>query len=151
MMNRINRRLFAVAVILGALTHQGAARAGRQLAIVVNRSASTSSLTADAVKSYFLKQHKQWPSGEKVRPVQQEGAAHAVFLSKVLKMSSADYERYWLERKYSAAETPPKTVEDGEAVVKFVGALNGAIGYIDVSQLDAKARDKLRVIHVVSY
>jgi len=151
MIKRISRRLLAASLVLAALTQQNTARAGRQLAIVVNRGASTSSLTADAVKSYFLKQHKQWPSGEKVRPVQQESAVHAVFLSKVLKMSGADYERYWLERKYSAAETPPKTVEDGAAVVKFVGAMNGAIGYIDVGELDAKAREKLRVIHVVSY
>ena len=62
----------------------------------VPRVKSSASLTAEGIKSYFLKHHKQWPSGEKVRPVQQEGAAHAVFLSKVLKMSGADYERYWL-------------------------------------------------------
>jgi ABC-type phosphate transport system substrate-binding protein len=150
-MNSLSRRLLTFAIVLAAITQQGAARAGRQLAIVVNRASPTSSLTADGVKAYFLKQHKEWPSGQKVRPVQQEGPEHAVFLSRVLKMSSADYERYWLERKYAAAETPPKTVEDADAVVKFVGAINGAIGYVDASALDEKARSKLRVIHVVSY
>src|SRR5262245_55656458 len=86
------------------------AHAARRLAVVVHRASPLSSLSAEAVKAYFLKQHKEWASGEKVRPVQQEGSAHPVFLSRVLKMSSADYERYWLERKYSAAEAPPKLV-----------------------------------------
>jgi ABC-type phosphate transport system substrate-binding protein len=143
--------------LLGALTLSAAlgtarpALAARRLAVVVNRASPLASLSADAVRAYFLKQHKEWASGEKVRPVQQEGPAHAAFLSRVLRMSSADYERYWLERKYSAAETPPKAVDDDQAVAKFVAAMKGAIGYVDWSSLDESARAKLKVIHVVDF
>lgn len=142
---------------LGALTLSGAlaatrpAAAARRLAVVVHRASPVSSLSAEAVRAYFLKQHKEWASGEKVRPVQQEGAAHAAFLSKVLKMSGADYERYWLERKYSAAENPPKSVDDDTAVAKFVGAMKGAIGYVDWAELDESSRNKLKVIHAVNF
>lgn len=66
-------------------------------------------------------------------------------------MSSSDYERYWLERKYSAAETPPKSVDDDAAVAKFVGAMKGAIGYVDWSSLDESARGKVKVIHAVDF
>lgn len=127
------------------------ALAARRLAVVVNHSSPISSLSADAVKAYFLKQHKEWASGEKVRPVEQEGAVHAAFLGRVLKMTSADYERYWLERKYSAAETPPKTVDSDLAVAKFVGAMKGAIGYVDWNALDEASRQKLKVIHAVNF
>ncbi|HEX6765232.1 MAG TPA: hypothetical protein VF103_07130, partial [Polyangiaceae bacterium] len=137
-----------ISVVLGAAR---SAHAARRLAVVVHRSSSLSSLSAEAVRAYFLKQHKEWASGEKVRPVQQEGAAHQAFLSKVLKMSSSDYERYWLERKYSAAETPPKSVDDDAAVAKFVGAMKGAIGYVEWSALDESSRNKLKVIHVVDF
>jgi hypothetical protein len=147
----IKRRFLGLAILLGTLVCHRPADAGRQLAVVVNRAAPTSSLTREAITTYFLKQHKEWPSGEKVRPVQHEGAGHSAFLSKVLKMSSPDYERYWLERKYAAAEMPPKSLEDGEAVLKFVGAMNGAIGYVDATLLDERARSKVKVIHVVSY
>jgi ABC-type phosphate transport system substrate-binding protein len=144
----ISRRIVGAALALQALLWSSSAGAGRQVAVIVNRAAPTSSLTTETIRAYYLKQHKEWPSGEKVRPVQQEGQAHSAFLGKVLKMSSADYERYWLERKYSAAETPPKLADDDEAVVKFVGALNGAIGYVDAGALDEKARNKVKVIHV---
>jgi len=145
---RINRRILGAALALQALLWSHGVGAGRQVAVIVNRAAPTSSLTAETVRTYYLKQHKEWPSGEKVRPIQQEGQAHAAFVGKVLKMSNADYERYWLERKYSAAETPPKLAEDDDEVLKFVGALKGAIGYIDASSLDEKARSKVKVIHV---
>ena len=148
MIKRINRRILGAVLALQALLWSESAGAGRQVAVIVNRAVPTSSLTTEAIRAYYLKQHKEWPSGEKVRPVQQEGQAHAAFVGKVLKMSSADYERYWLERKYAAAETPPKLADDDEAVVKFVGALKGAIGYIDAASLDEKARSKVKVIYV---
>ena len=137
--------------LLAAFANARTALAGRRLAVVVNRTSPLASLSADAVRAYFLKQHKEWASGEKVRPVQQEGAVHAVFLGRVLKMTSSDYERYWLERKYSAAETPPKTVDDDAAVAKFVGAMKGAIGYVDWTALDESSKSKLKVIHAVNY
>lgn len=137
--------------ILTVLSSPRSAHAARRLAVVVHRSSPVSSLSAEAVRAYFLKHHKEWASGEKVRPVQQEGSAHQAFLSRVLKLSSSDYERYWLERKYSAAETPPKSVDDDAAVVKFVGAMKGAIGYVDWSSLDESARAKVKVIHAVDY
>jgi ABC-type phosphate transport system substrate-binding protein len=145
---RINRRILGAVLALQALLWSESVGAGRQVAVIVNRAAPTSSLPTEIIRAYYLKQHKEWPSGEKVRPVQQEGQAHAAFVGKVLKMSNADYERYWLERKYSAAETPPKLADDDEAVVKFVGAMKGAIGYIDASSLDEKARSKVKVIYV---
>jgi ABC-type phosphate transport system substrate-binding protein len=145
---RINRRILGAVLALQALLWSQHVGAGRQVAVIVNRAVPTSSLTTDVIRAYYLKQHREWPSGEKVRPVQQEGQAHAAFVGKVLRMSNADYERYWLERKYAAAETPPKLADDDEAVVKFVGALKGAIGYIDASSLDEKARSKVKVIHV---
>ena len=137
--------------LLAAFGVARSAHAARRLAVVVNRASPLSSLSAEAVRAYFLKQHKEWAFGEKVRPVQQEGPAHAAFLARVLKMSNSDYERYWLERKYSAAETPPKAVDTDLAVAKFVGTMKGAIGYVDWASLDESSKNKLKVIHAANF
>jgi ABC-type phosphate transport system substrate-binding protein len=150
MSHRMTRRIFQVALLVAAFGVGRPGYAGRQVFVVVHRDSPAANLSADAVRGYFLKHHKEWASGQKVRPVQQEGSSHGAFLRKVLRMSSAEYERYWLERKYSAAETPPKSVEDDEAVVKFVGAMNGAIGYVESTALSEAARSKVKVIHVIS-
>jgi ABC-type phosphate transport system substrate-binding protein len=133
------------------LASQRPASAGGQLAVIINAKSPVGALSADLVKSHFLREHKEWEDGAKVRPTRQEGDLHAVFLSKVLRMSNIEYERYWLERKYSAAEAPPKTVEDDDGVIKFVGAMTGSIGYVDASSLDDKAKTKVKVVLTVAY
>lgn len=128
------------------------AQAGRQLAVIVHPSCPMATMTADIVKTHYLRQRKEWDDGSKVRPVQQEGGdAHGGFLAKVLKMGTVDYERYWLERKYAAAESPPKGVDDDGDVIKFVGAMKGAIGVVDVSELDDSAKAKVKTVLTVGY
>jgi ABC-type phosphate transport system substrate-binding protein len=138
-------------VVASSLSSSPVASAGGQLSVIVNAKTSVEALNAAGVKSHFLREHKEWSDGTKVRPARQEGDMHAAFLSKVLGMSSIEYERYWLERKYSAAEAPPKSVEDDEAAIKFVGAMTGSIGYVDAASLDDKAKAKVKVVLTVAY
>jgi hypothetical protein len=135
---------FALALLLAP----GAAAAAEMLVIV---HASNSAVAADkaAIKAHFLKQKGEWEDGNKVRPADQDSELKASFVSKVLGMTPTDYERYWLERKYAAAEAPPKKVDDDEAMLKYVGASKGAIGYIDAESLgDSK---KVKVLLRISY
>jgi hypothetical protein len=139
-------------VIAGLLLLAIPAQAGRSLSVIVHPSCPMATMSADIVKSHYLRQHKEWTDGSKVRPVQQEGGdAHSGFLAKVLKMPSVDYERYWLERKYAAAESPPKGVDDDGDVIKFVGAMKGAIGAVDTSELDDAAKAKVKTVLTVGY
>jgi ABC-type phosphate transport system substrate-binding protein len=119
------------------------AGAGRELLVVVHSSNPAASLDKSAVKTHYLKQAGEWTDGNKVRPVDCEGDARQGFIGKVLQMSSKDYERYWLERKYAAAESPPKQVDDDEAVLKYVGASKGAIGFLDSGSLGDNKKVKV--------
>lgn len=128
-----------------------AAQAGRQLAVVVHPSCPLSTMNADAVKAHYLRHRKEWTDGSKVRPVQQETDARDGFLQRVLRMPVVEYERYWLERRYAAAESPPKSVDDDSDVIRFVGAMKGAIGFVDVSAIDDAARSKIKTVLTVAY
>lgn len=127
------------------------ARAGRQLAVVVHPSCPLSTMSADVVRSHYLRNRKEWSDGSKVRPVQQETDARDGFLQRVLRMPHVEYERYWLERRYAAAESPPKSVDDDSDVIRFVGAMKGAIGFVDTSALDDAARSKVKTVLTVAY
>jgi hypothetical protein len=142
-------RLCTLTLALGLLAVP--ARAGRQFSVVVHPSCPLSTMTAEVARAHYLRLHKEWSEGSKVRPVKQEGDAQGGFLAKVLKMSVTDYERYWLERKYAAAESPPKTVDDDSDVIKFVGAMKGAIGVVDSSGIDDAAKAKVKTVLTVSY
>ena len=49
-----------------------------------------------------------WTDGEKVRPVDNPGddAARTAFVTKVLGMSIADFERHWIEQQYASSGQP---------------------------------------------
>jgi hypothetical protein len=52
------------------------------------------------------------------------------FYKNRLKMESPAVERYFVERQYQRAETPPKKVTSVANVIAFVKTNEGAIGYI---------------------
>jgi ABC-type phosphate transport system substrate-binding protein len=144
-------RFLLVACLLSSGLLGPPASAARELAVVVHTSCPMTTLTADSVKEYYLRRHKEWSDGAKVRPIQQEGDVRTGFLAKVLKMPIVEYERYWLERKYAAAESPPKSADDDGDVIKFVGAMKGAIGFVDVSSLDDAAKSKVKSVLTIAY
>jgi ABC-type phosphate transport system substrate-binding protein len=131
-------------VLLLALTSSAAPRADvGSVAIIVHKDNPQAALNAEEARTYFLKKTSAWKSGEKIRPVDVEGEPdlRAAFLAKVLKMSAQDLERHWLEIKYQSAESPPKRVDDADAVIKYVSAFKGAIGFVPAAVADA-AKDK---------
>jgi ABC-type phosphate transport system substrate-binding protein len=125
--------------------------AGRELVVIVHKSSPATTLSSDEVKNYYLKKQGAWSDGSKVRPVQQSGDVRDGFVKRTLGMSTTDFERYWLQLKYSAAESPPKQVETDDDVIRFVGAMKGAIGFVDAASLDPGALGKVKVVMRAGY
>ena len=84
-----------------------------------------------------------WGNGEKVRPVDQAGDADgaAAFVAKVLGMSAADFERYWIEKQYASADNPPTKAPDDASVIKLVKAFKGGIGFVSKEAATAAGAD----------
>jgi ABC-type phosphate transport system substrate-binding protein len=146
-MHTMRKGLFLL-LVLGAAATPARSAPPVEIAVVVNTENPMPSLTADDIRSYFMKQKSSWPNGEKIRPVDVEAdnAARSLFLSRVLRTTSSDLERHWLEIKYRSAESPPKRMSDDEGVLKYVGAFKGGIGFVDAAAAD-KAKDRpIRVV-----
>jgi ABC-type phosphate transport system substrate-binding protein len=125
--------------------------AGRELSVIVHKASPAQSLSVEEARVYYLKKQLAWSDGTKVRPVEQSGDVRDGFVKRTLGMSVTEYQRYWLELKYSAAESPPKQVEDDADVVRFVGAMKGAIGFVDSESLDPAALGKVKVVLRTGY
>ena len=133
-----------------ALVLTGKAAAAEELAVIVNTANTTKALDAKAVKAHFLKTLSTWSSGDRVRPVDQADATgkRAAFLGKVLGMSSTEFERYWLERQYASADTPPAKAPDDATVIRIVKTFKGAIGFVSK---EAAEREGAKVVLIVQY
>lgn len=125
--------------------------AGRELAVIVHKASPAQTLSVNEVRAYYMKKQGAWSDGSKVRPVQQSGDVRDGFVKRTLGMSTTEFERYWLELKYSAAESPPKQVDSDDDVIRFVGAMKGAIGFVDATSLDPGALGKVKVVLKTGY
>lgn len=146
----MRRMYIGVAFLALALSAQAASAA--ELVVIVNPANPQAALDAKAVKSHFLKAVASWGNGEKVRPVDQsgDGGARAAFVAKVLGMSAADLERYWLEKQYASADNPPTKAPDDASVIKLVKAFKGGIGFVSKDAAEAAGAD-VKVVLTVTY
>lgn len=134
--------------VLAAITAV-AASAG-EMVVIVNKSNAAANLSPKQVKNHFMRIVADWSNGEKVRPVDQPGGTpiRSAFLDKLIGMSPAEFERYWIEKQYSNAENPPMKAPDDATVIKLVATLKGGIGF--VSQESLAAADNASVKPVLS-
>ena len=150
-MRRMLRTLSSLAASVVVLVAATASSAD-ELVVIVNSANPNASLSAQQVKSYFLKRTEAWPNGEKVRPVDRDGESpeRTALLSRVLGLSSDELKRYWIERQYANADHPPASVPDEASVVKFVAFFKGGIGFVTRAGLRAGA-DGVKPVLTLSY
>jgi ABC-type phosphate transport system substrate-binding protein len=80
----------------------------------------------------FLKNVTRWPDDETIRPVDQkaDSVARRRFSDSVLHRSVAAMKTYWQQRIFSGRGVPPPELDSDDAVVRYVEAHPGAVGYI---------------------
>src|SRR5262245_33167788 len=102
----LTRFLVAASVVLGAA---GPVQAADEMVVIVNAANPATSLDKAAIKAYYLNIKGTWPDGAKVRAVDNpsDAGARSQFVTKVLGMSVAEFERHWIERQYASGDGPP--------------------------------------------
>lgn len=126
----------------------GTARAS-EIVVIVNAANPVATLDKAAVRAYYLKLKPNWADGEKVRAVDipSEAGERAEFVTKVLGMSVAEFERHWIERQYANGDGPPSKAPDEAAVIKLVQLFKGGIGFVTRAALEKAGDARIKVVH----
>lgn len=100
---------------------------------VIVHAANAATLDDEAVAALFLGQAKTFAGGPEAVPVNQKDGAAATgeFAGRYLKKTPAQLRAFWAKQVFTGAGRPPKELDGDEAVIKFVAATPGAIGYIE--------------------
>jgi ABC-type phosphate transport system substrate-binding protein len=141
MSNRMRIRPRTVSTLLGlcvlaSLALPGPrARAAGELAgfvIVVNPENPVAEVSRDFLREAFLKKASSWPGGEPVRPVDlsRRFGAREGFARDVLKKTLPQLKRYWNQQVFSGKGVPPPELDSEKAIIAYVLANKGAIGYL---------------------
>ena len=128
------RSALAIAASSLALVSVAALALGetRGYVVVVNESNPKASIATADLARVFMKTVKRWDNGRPVEPIDQsfESPVRAQFSRAVLGKTSGSCRSHWLRETYSGREIPPPVRGSDAAVLEFVRANPGAIGYV---------------------
>jgi ABC-type phosphate transport system substrate-binding protein len=127
-------------VVLGYST---AAKA--QMIVVANNGVKASEVSTDELRDVFDGDKSSLRDGSKVIPVTLKGGAiHEAFLKQCVGKSDAAFRTSWRSLVFTGQGSMPKTVDSDAAMVDYVAATPGAIGYIDKET----PHDKVKVLAI---
>jgi ABC-type phosphate transport system substrate-binding protein len=126
----VTRRIFSLLIavlVLGPATGWAA-----EYQVIVNANNPTDILTREQLGKMFLKKIVKWDTGIPIVPVDQEAAspARAVFTRIVHGKPVSAIASYWQQQIFAGREVPPAEKAGDAAVLAFVKANPGAIGYL---------------------
>jgi ABC-type phosphate transport system substrate-binding protein len=122
-------------LLLGAATLFGSASAGDGFRVIVNAGNPATALRAVELSRLFLKKTVDWPDGTPAAPVDQArtSSVRRLFSQKVHGKDADAVVSHWQTMVFSGREVPPPIKTSDAAVVEFVRANPGAIGYVSDS------------------
>jgi ABC-type phosphate transport system substrate-binding protein len=104
--------------------------------VIVNADNPATTLSAKDISKLFLKKVKLWEqTKEPVLPVDQVETTDIRndFSQDILGKKQAAIKAYWQKQIFSGRDVPPPEKDSDEAVLEYVDANSGAIGYVSAS------------------
>ena len=100
--------------------------------MIVNNSNTTTSLTKKQVSDFLLKKKTRWADKTKVLPVDlgSKSAIRSVFTKQIHKKNVNQVRSFWQQSVFSGKASPPSEKTNDMAIINYVKAHKGAIGYI---------------------
>ena len=113
-------------------------RAGVDIAVVVHPDTPITNLSLSEVRKVFLGDRQYWSTNVPVvllirAPVARE---RDVVLKTIYQMSEAQFKQYWIAKIFRAeSASAPKVVYSNDMANELVGAIAGAIAFIDAREV----------------
>lgn len=134
---------FVVAVRHAREAHAAALQQS-SVAIIVNRSNPTESMSVGELREYFLAERSHWPSKQKVRVAMAAAGRpeRQLVLRLVCNMPrEQDFQAYFLRAKFSEQTLEqPREFASTPDVLRFVSNVPGAIGFVRADEVDPSVK-----------
>lgn len=138
-------RRYAVRLLLCGLVFisqaVAAAQVQVQVAVITAPTSPRLSFDRDTLRNVYLKRIFVDSDGVKLTPVNlpADSPLRDAFTRTVLHMSERPMQDYW-DKQYFQGVSPPYVLASDEAVLRFVAATPGAVGYVASCHVDTSIR-----------
>ncbi len=126
--------------LLLALFLSFSAVAQGEIAVIVNPNNDLEQLTVKQVRDIFLGRARAFPNGKFAVPVDQTTSIRTYFYEQVAARPIEQINAYWARLIFAGRSSPPKQLEDDEAVLQAVKNNEDMIGYVDKNRVDDDVR-----------
>lgn len=118
------------------------------IVVIANKGVSVKSITRDDLRPIFQTKKDTWPDGTPAKPfnLPDSNAVRQGFDAAVLGLDPDRVARYWIDRKIRGGERPPQTAPSSGVLVKVIAKTPGAVGYVEVSAVDASVKVVAKVV-----
>ena len=126
--------LFASGMIVGLLSSYAPAQDTVRFLVIVSPNVQVTTLSKKEISWYFLKKSTTWPNDGKVLVVDQipNAPVRNAFSIAIHGRTVSAIKAYWTQAIFSGRGVPPQEKLSDAAVVEFVSANKGAIGYVSI-------------------
>src|SRR5579863_1981481 len=140
MSRTMNRTRFLI-LLLGSLGSWSAARA-QDVVLVANKGVRISEITYGDLRAIFTGTKTRFADGSHAVPVTLKGGSvHEVFLRKHVGEGPEEFRAEWRKVVFTGQGAMPKAFDSEPALIEYVAATPGAIGY--VSRISSQDRVKV--------
>jgi ABC-type phosphate transport system substrate-binding protein len=117
------------------------------IAIIVNKNNPSNQLNAATVASMYRGETLHWPAGDRIKLVNREIAAETrqIFYFQILN-AKADQVFY---RQGTPIPVQSVIERSDDAIVRFVGSIEGAIGYVSLARLKQMSDGLVKVVLII--
>ena len=135
MFNRVN------SLVLIALLFVSAIAFAEDAVVIANKNISVSEISSSDLRDIFNGDKSTLGPGTHVAPVTLKGGpVHEAFLKTHLGKSDAAFRAAWRSQVFTGQGSMPKTFESEAAMIDYVAATPGAIGYVSKTTAHEKVK-----------
>ncbi|MBI5451688.1 MAG: phosphate ABC transporter substrate-binding protein [Gammaproteobacteria bacterium] len=133
--------------LLALLSSMAAASARAEVVVVGNLSMSADALSQEEVKEFYLGKLQRMGDGVAVEVIDLPDGndTRDEFYLKAMGKTSNQIKAYWAKRVFTGKGAPLRTLPHDLAVMKWVAAKVGRIGYVDANVADDSVKVLLRL------
>jgi ABC-type phosphate transport system substrate-binding protein len=124
------------------------AACAQDVVLVANKNVELSEIKAADLRAIFVGEKTRFEDGSHAVPVTLKGGpVLEVFLKKHIGESPEDFRAQWRKTVFTGQGAMPKACDSEAALIKYVAATPGAIGY--VSRVSPEDQDKVKSLAAV--
>jgi ABC-type phosphate transport system substrate-binding protein len=98
--------------------------------VIVNRDNPTVAIDRNFLRNAYLKKATTWNHGQTIRPIDLRSPVRPTFTREILNKTPAQLRSFWSQQIFSGKGVAPPEVDTARAVIAYVAAHPGAVGYI---------------------